>query len=502
MKKKLILIEIMKIILLYPKWTLEYNKFSCFAKKASIWPPLNLAYLAAIAEELGHEVKIIDGEIENLSLKDIINQTESFKPDIIGITATTPFYHIASNLAKGLKERMGDVPIVIGGPHITVLKEKVFESFFDYAFIGEADKSWQLFLQKYDNGDIGKGTGNKDISNIKGILFRDGQGNVKFTGEPEPIFDIDSIPFPARHLLKTDKYKIGTLKGTKNFTTIMASRGCSFNCIFCSTKVFGKRVRKRSVRLVVDEIKYVVNKYNIRHFMFIDDVLGMDKYHMINICNLIKEENLDITFEGNTRANFIDEELISKMTDAGLIRLSFGLESTDKNIRKIMKKEVPLESYITANKLTNKYGIETLNSCMIGLPGETIHTIKKTLSFLRNFKEIKQSNISIAVPYPGTELYEMAKRGDYGLKLMTDDFSKFRRYNASVMTVGKLSPDDLIELQNDAFASIYVAPWRLIPMIKKSGICGFLLTFCRIIKSIIRGRTEFLIIDKDYWKKE
>jgi len=232
-----------------------------------------------------------------------------------------------------------------------------------------------------------------------------------------------------------------------------------------------------------------------------DDNLTLDKNHILNICDLIEKEKLEITFEGSTRANLVDEEVISKMARAGLIRMSFGLESIDENVRRIMRKEVPLESYIIANKLMNKYNIETWNSCMIGLPGETIDTIKKTLSFLRDSPEIKQANISIAVPYPGTELYEMAKRGDYGLKLVGDDFSKFRRYNCASMIVGDLSPDDLIKLQNDAFASIYLAPWRLKPVLGKSGIAGVFLTFSRLIKSIVRGRFELLAIDRNYWKR-
>lgn len=472
----------MRIIFLYPKWTSEYGLFGSFAKKAGVYPPLNLAYLAAIAENLGHEVKIIDGEVENMSLEKMIKETADFNPNLIGITATTPFYHIAAKLAEGLKQKIRDIPIIIGGSHISILKEEAFSSYFDYAFIGEADFSLPLFLEQYEKGG--------DLSKVKGILFRE-KDKIIFTGEADPIFDLDSLPLPARHLLKMDKYKIGTLQGIKNFTPIMTVRGCPFRCIFCSRKVFGSKVRKRSPELVIEEIKSIINEYNIRHFIFLDDTLTLDRNHILRICDLIKENKLKITFEGGTRANLLDEELVSRMVRAGLTRISYGLESVDENIRKIMKKDVPLESYITANKLTNKYGVETLNSCMIGLPGETKETVRKTLAFLRQSPEIKQANISIAVPYPGTELYEMAKRGDYGLKLMYDDFSKFRRYNCASMSVGDLSPDDLIELQNQAFVSIYLAPWRWLPMLRKSGILGCLLTFSRLVKSILKGDVDF-----------
>lgn len=266
----------------------------------------------------------------------------------------------------------------------------------------------------------------------------------------------------------------------------MGVRGCPFKCIFCSTKVYGKAVRKRSPKSVVNEMLLCVKEFNVEHFYFIDDTLTLNKRYICELCDLIEREGLNITFEGGTRANLVDEEIISKMARAGLIRLSFGLETVDSNMRKTMRKEVPLESYIAANRLTDKYNIETLNSMMIGLPGESIDTIRKSLHFLRSSKEIKQSNLAIAIPYPGTELYEMAKNSQHGLKLTTDDFSNFLRYGSAAMSVGDLSPDDLIKLQNDAFVSIYMAPWRILPMLKKQGILGGLLMLFRMIKSIKR----------------
>lgn len=471
----------MRIVLLYPLWTEEYGKIAYFARKAGRMPPLNLAYLAAYAENQGHEVIIIDGEVEGLSVEQMVERTKDFNPHLIGITATTPFYHIAVELGNALKRTL-DSPIAIGGPHVTVLKEKVFEKCFDYAFIGESDNSWSEFLKGFEK---------EEISSIKGIMYRKGD-EIIFTGDPLPCQDVNKIPIPARHLLKNELYNLGTMHGIKKFTTIMTVRGCPFNCIFCSTKVFGKDTRKKDPQLVIKEMKECIEKYGTEHFFISDNTLTLHRQHIMDICDLIIKEKLSITFEGSTRANMVDEELIKKMVEAGLIRLSFGLESVDETIRQTMKKMVPLESYIEANKLTNRYGIETLNSCMIGLPGETYNTVKKTLAFLRKSKEIKQANISIAVPYPGTELFEMAKKEELGLKLMTDDFSQYRRYNAAVMQVGELSPKDLKDIQNEAFVSIYLAPWRWKPVLKKSGAIGALLTFNRLIKCLRKGNTRFL----------
>ena len=123
---------------------------------------------------------------------------------------------------------------------------------------------------------------------------------------------------------------------------------------------------------------------------------------------------------------------------------------------------------------------------MYELHGETVDTIRETLSFLRRSKEVKQANLAIAVPYPGTELYDMAINERNGLRLLTDDFSRFWRYNSAVMNVGGLSSKDLLRLQNDGFVSIYLAPWRWKPIIKKQGILGLLLTTFRLLKSLKR----------------
>jgi anaerobic magnesium-protoporphyrin IX monomethyl ester cyclase len=481
----------MKISLISPPWTHHCdNDIKQFAKRVGgAYPPLNLAYLAAIAEKEGHTVQIIDGEAEELSIDQVLAIVNKFSPDIIGLTATTPFYHISVLLAERIKQQDKKFLVAIGGAHITVLKEHAFEDCFDYAFIGEAEKSWEQFLDKYEKGS--------DLSQVGGILYRNKEKEIIDTGPAETVGDINELPLPSRHLLKNELYIAGTMNGDKVFTAMMTTRGCPFNCIFCSTKVFGKSSRRRTPKNVVEEIKECKEKYGTEHIYFMDETFTVNKQHCMEICDLLIKENLGVTLEVCTRANLIDEELVKKMAESGLARLIFGLESVDENIRKIMKKNVPLESYITANRLANKYGIETLNSCMIGMPGETKETIRKTLRFLRETKEIKLANVAIAVPYPGTELYEMVKKGEYGLKLVTDDFSDFQRYNAAVMQVGDLSPQDLIDIQNEAFASIFIfAPWRWEYMIKKSGMKGAELTLKRLEKCIDEGKETNYLTDK------
>ena len=182
----------------------------------------------------------------------------------------------------------------------------------------------------------------------------------------------------------------------------------------------------------------------------------------------------------------VTEKLIKRLERSGLIRLSFGLETVDSEMRKTMKKKVPLQHYINSNRILNKFNVEAMNSVMIGLPGETRETIEKTLRFLEDHREIKQANFAITVPYPGTELYEMAINGEHGLKLLTDDFSEYRRYGSAVMQVNDLSPDDLIDLQNEGFVRIYAKPWRWKSVIGKYGLIGGALTILRVAKLMVR----------------
>lgn len=452
------------IAFIMPHWTSVFGGFSSLAKKISTFPPLNLAMLAAVAEQAGHKAMIIDAEIESLDVNDAIQLLREFKPDIVAFTATTPIFHISSEWALKVKQAL-NVTTAIGGFHITLFGESVFHEQFDFAFIGEADVSLRLFLEQY-------GTSN-NFDEIKGLLFRK-NGAIISTGSADAPSDLDALPVPARHLLKMDLYHVGTLKGILNYTSIMASRGCPFKCVFCTNRIGGIRVRKRSNKNVVDEIRHVVETSNVRHFYFVDDVLTLNRAYTIEFCSMIIESGLPITFEGSTRANLVDDELIAIMKKAGLIRLSFGFETADEKIRDIIKKEVPLESYTIANKIANKHNIETINSVMLGLPGDTRESINTTIQYLRKAKDLKHASFSIAMPYPGTELYEMAVRGEHGLKLLTQDFSQYQRYGSAVLEVNGIKPEEMLRLQKIGLLKIYSVPWRLLPMLRRMGIRSLL----------------------------
>jgi len=495
----------MKVALVFPTWTDTYGGYAVLAKRAANWPPLNLCIVAALAEKEGHEVILIDAEAERMSVEEVIKELKEFGAELVGFTANTPFYHIAANWGAEIKNAMPSTVVVIGGQHITVLKEEAMLDGFDVGFIGEAEDAFPSFLREYEK--------NKNIHEwgrtVKGLVYRQEDGTFVNTGQANPVYDVNEMPVPSRHLLNMSLYTLGTEKrGRQRMTSIQTVRGCPFKCTFCSTKVFGKNFRRRNPELVIKEIIECVNKYGSEHFMFIDDTLTMHKKHFLGICDEIidakKKGELpkSISFEGGTRANVVDEDIAKRAAEAGFVRLTFGLESVDIVVRKLMKKQVKMQTYTQAYEYTSKYGIETITSAMIGQPGDNHDSIKKTLSFLRWAKLIKRANLSIAVPYPGTELFEWAKKEKYGMKILEPDFKKWRRYNVATMKCGDLMPNDLIEYQNDAYASIYLAPWRWKALYQKDGFGGVWLTLKRLFRCIKKGRFEMLFVSPNYWKTE
>jgi anaerobic magnesium-protoporphyrin IX monomethyl ester cyclase len=470
----------MKILFLYPLWTGEYKGIAgYFAKKSGgTYIPYNLAILAAIAENEGHEAKIIDAELEKISIEDSIPQIKDFNPDIVAMTGMTPFFNVIEEAALKLKENNIQAKICVGGPHVSIMEEKVLTDQFDYAFMGEGEEPWKKFLNVLD--------ADGPLSEVPGLVYRDEDQVIKKTARTNTSKNLDIYPRPAYHLLKMGNYKLGTLKGRLPFSSIQLVRGCPWKCIFCaSDQLETTRILKRSVSTIIDEIEGLVNTYGVKHFMIIDDVLTLVRKTTVEFCNQLIERKINITFEGSTRANLLDEELVVLMKKAGLIRLSFGLETVDEDMRKTMNKKVPLDAYREANALLNKHKIEALNSVMIGLPGESEENVWKTLNFLKGAREVKQANFAVAVPYPGTVFHDMATSGKDGIELLTEDFTEYKRYGHAVTNVGTLSSKDLLRLQNEGFVSIYSKYWRWWPVVQKNGIIGLYLTFYRMLIMVI-----------------
>ena len=457
----------MKVLFLYPCWTAESKGINKYFARTSggTFIPYNLALLAAITEKAGHQAKIIDGELDRIPLEELAKMSKEYDPDIVVLTGMTAFFNIAIECAQLLKKNNVNAKICVGGPHITIVEEEGLVDEFDYGFVGDGEEAWENFL-KYQENKL-------NIEQVPGIIYRQ-KGSIKKNKRAHTNKDLDIYPMAAYHLLKMGKYTMGTLKGRLPSSSIQTFRGCPWKCIFCASDALETtKILKRSIKSVVDEIEHIVERYDVRHFVFVDDVL-----------TLVRKRSIELTFEGSTRANLLDEELVISLKKAGLIRLSFGLETVDEDMRQTMNKKVPLEAYVEANRLLGKYGIEAMNSCMIGLPGETEENVNKTLNFLSKARDVMHANFAIATPYPGTKFHEMAKNGEKGMKLLSKNFTEYRRYGQAVTQVNNLKPKDLIRLQNKGFVSIYSKYWRWPSVYKRHGTIGLILTLYRLLKMI------------------
>ena len=218
----------MKITFIWLRWTGDYGLISgYFARKSGgIVMPLNLTLLASIARKAGHEVSIIDAEIDRIDEDDLVKRIVKENPDLVALTGMSPFFHLSKSFAESLKKVNPKQKILIGGQHLTIQGKKSFHECFDYGYSGECENQLVPFLNALEK--------NTSFKNVKGIYYRD-KDKVMYTGENKYIRDLDSLPFPARELLPMHKYKIGTLQGRLNFTPILTMRGCPWHCIFCAS---------------------------------------------------------------------------------------------------------------------------------------------------------------------------------------------------------------------------------------------------------------------------
>jgi anaerobic magnesium-protoporphyrin IX monomethyl ester cyclase len=469
----------MRIALICPTWTDDLGMYAALARRRNSQPPLGILYLATIAEKRGHTVRAIDADVEDFTVESLAREIISERYDLVGLTATSPIYHKAVHLASDLKKMNFTAPIVIGGEHINIFKEEAFLDCFDYAFYGESDFTFGQFL------DI-LSTGGNDFSDMRGFIHRV-DGKTVVSDPAQRIEDLDQLPFPAMQLLRRDRYIMTFAKWkARPYLPLMATRGCPFKCAFCSEPLTNPYVRFRSPGNIVDELEKLKTELGNNHFFFLDSNLTLKRQQIEGVCNEILKRNLKITFEGWTRANLVDRELLHLLRTAGLIRMSYGIESGDPEVLRIIRKEVKHEDMRNAFRMTVQEGIEPACSVMLGLPGDTKASVTRTINFVRSIPEILYSNFSIANPYPGTQMYEWAKEGRHGVRLLISDHSQYRRYDFSPIAVNDLNQEDLVRLQKIGLLKMHLKPRRMWAAMKMAGLGTLIPVFLRFVATWLR----------------
>jgi radical SAM superfamily enzyme YgiQ (UPF0313 family) len=478
----------LKILLINPPAIVAYGSYKAAAKVgASPQMPLGILYIASVLDKAGHQIKVIDCDIDELDLNKINDIIDKEKPDIVGLTATTPIFSNTREIINQIKKKFSNIKIFLGGYHFTALPIQSMKSCpVDYGFYGESEVT-AVELANYigECQSKDKELSLEKLKTIKGLLFK--YKNKIVINKKRPLIkNLDRIPYPKREFLRYKKYIWSVPgKGLVPITSITTQRGCPFQCIFCGVQTIFPGVRFRSIENMMEELDYIINKLGIKHVQFQDDTLTLNRKKVEEMYSEIKKRKLKFTWEGYTRANVIDESLLSLLKSVGLVRLSFGVESGNRKILEAIKKGVKKEDYEKAYKLCHKLGIETRCSLMLGHPFETKKTIKETMKFANSLK-CYQAYINITTPYPGSELLELARNDYGGIKLLTEDWEEYRRYGNSVMEMNDLKVKDLIKLQKWAYRKFYLRPHIIWYNIKRAGIKAAIINGIAFFKSVLR----------------
>lgn len=411
----------MRVLLINPTWSKEV----CFARIN-----LGLAYIASSLEKNGHEVRILDQMVERLSSREVCERIQKINPEIIGFTCNTVQYGFVKEILEGILDfrQRNKTRIVIGGVHARIRPMECMNlPGVDFVVKREGEDTMVELLKYIED--------RRKYSDIQGIFYRDEKNKCVESPNRPFLENLDELPFPSRRLFPKP-YWLNSLGIYE--TTILATRGCPFNCVYCaSPKLWGRRVRFRSAKNVVDEMEEILKEFpSISSFEFIDDTFTLDKEYVMNICDEMIKRKLKVSFQAETRVDFLTPEVITKMKRAGLYWIQLGLESGNLEVLRKVKKKINLEQVREAVKLAKSNAIYIELLCQVGLPGETKETAEQTIRFAQSLLPDSVC-FQLTTPFPGTELCEKVE--EWGT-VTTYDYNKYL-----TILPPKFIPKDLTE---------------------------------------------------------
>ncbi len=396
----------MKILLINPPIR-EWAKPNCI--------PLGLGYIAAVLRQEGHEVKVMDINAFRWNREEVEEKIKEAEFDLAGTGGMITIYRYIKWLVSVLKKYHPGKKVMVGGSAATSVPRTLMErTATDIACISEGEKTIKELVWALEKGG--------DLSQVDGIWFRDNWNGIHATKPREPIKDLDSLPFPAYDLFSMDiylknpvgapninKWQDGSSANSEVLSVnLSATRGCPYKCIYCYHDFMGSRYRIRSPQNVLDEMKMLYQCYGVKYFHFVDDEFVMKRKFVYEFCEKVRESGLGFTWGCSGRVNLMTEDLIATMASSGCILIGYGIESGSQRMLDIMRKRVTVEQAKRAVKLTQKYLGWVDSSFIVGIPGETTETIQETINFCKELNLVPEV-IFFATPYPGTELYKIAK---------------------------------------------------------------------------------------------
>lgn len=417
-------------------------------------PPLGLAYLASYLREKSnlnsYEIEILDANMMRMKNERILEKIKKSLPDIVAIHINVAFAREGVELSKLIKKELPRITVCIGGASVSSNPKEILKaSDADIAIIGEGEIT---FLEICEGVDLKK---------VTGIIYK--KNNKLVINEKRQLIEnIDDIPFPAYDLLPDLRnYKLPTRKTPS--APIFTSRGCPYQCSFCSSSVFGKNFRAHSPEYVIKLINLLVERYGIKQLDIWDDNFTFDVKRAEKIFDLIIEKgyNLLIDLQNGIRADKLNKKLVRKMKMAGVFRVCMGIESSDREVLKKIKKSLELDDVKKAIRFFRHYKITTVGFFMFGLPYDTKKSIKNTIEFAISLNPT-MANFGIFVPFPDTEIYRYMR--EEGLIDPDEEYIFFERKFQKNL---HLTEKELTSFQKKAYLQFYLRPSKILDFLKE-----------------------------------
>ena len=423
-------------------------------------PPMGLLYLQSAIEHSRHESVFLDADLEGWSHEEAARRALSYGPDIIGLQAMSFTMPDAYLVAKAAKAIDPEVATVIGGPHPTIYpRETAGLEAVDFAFAGEGEKNFIAFLDMFRDP--------VERTKVPGVACRAGEGEGEggaTTFNPAGLLrDIDEVHYPARRSSHYERYS-SVLAAHNPVTVMITSRGCPFSCIFCNR--MGRQYRCHSAGYVLGEIEEIIG-LGIKEVFIHDDTFTLNRKRVVDICEGIISRGYRVSWEARTRADCVDEELLSLMKRAGCTRLSFGVESGSEKVLKKMNKDMDLKRVEDVFRWCRKEGITTLADFIFGNMDEEADDMEKTLDLVKRINP-DYVQYSILSPYPDTPLYKLGVEkgilpGDVWAEFATDPLKKF----SGPLWTQNFTEEELVSITARAYRAFYTRPSFIFRQLRK-----------------------------------
>ncbi len=422
-------------------------------KPFAVYFPLGAMGLASVLRDhakLDCEVKILDMPCELMGNEQAAREAAEWRPDAVGLSSLHPEAPAVHDLTAKLKKKLPDTHIIIGGPSPSHSPREVLaDRNIDFAVLFEGEETLPELLLALGEGAAGR---------VRGIGYRSG-GKTRLTEPRPPIEDLDALPFPAWDLIDRRKYDgraaVSPVIPNEDYVSVFTSRGCPYRCVYCH-KMFGKRFRARSPESVVGEIRRLVDTYNPAEIQIIDDIFNFDVERAERICDLIVESGLKfrLAFANGLRIDILTERLLDKMKAAGCFYSLFAVESASPRLQRLIRKNIDLKRAEEIFRYTDKLGIMSNGTFMVGFPTETLEEMRQTRRFAWR-SPIHTATFLIPNPFPGTELARICEETGVANKLKAQG-----GYHDTTQNLNDMDPRRFKLFYFVTYIVFYLSPWR------------------------------------------